>query len=464
MTPLRRALIAALACAPSCGGPDRARLPPNAPNVLLISIDTLRADRLGFYGCPKPTSPFLDAFAAGAVVFEHAEGSAPWTLASLASVMTSEVVSTHNCWGYDAVLGDSFHTLPEILLAAGYDTACVVSHLYTTSRHGLQQGFVHTDDSYAYPEIDPARNITSQVISDKGIRFLDQKKGSPDEEPWFLWLHYFDPHREYMEHAGISEEFVTPGQRPQHVILNDIYEGEIRYTDLHVGRVLERLDALHFAQNTIVVLLADHGEEFLDHGALGHGNTLYEEMLHVPLVVRAPGIAPRRVTDLARQIDVLPTVLDLVGLPLPPAIAGRSLVPALGGRSMASIGALAEMKKSDHAKDSWRTDRYRLIRETPSGKVQLFDVTADPREQEDIAGQHEQVVESLLKELDDAKQAGRERAKLFGLTPELTNTPGVLKDLEALGYVGGDEEPPLEAPRRGEGADDPKNPGSEAPR
>src|SRR5262245_58400578 len=221
----------------ACGSRSTPGAPEGAPNVLLITIDTLRADRLGFYGYAKPTSPELDAFAAGAVVFEHAEASAPWTLPALASVMTGDIASTHNCWNYGSVLDDSFRTLPELLLAAGYDTACVVSHLFTTSRHGLPQGFVHTDDPFAYPEVDPAENITSQVIADKGIRFLDQKKDSPDEAPWFLWLHYFDPHKEYMQHPGITESLATPGASTRGAILGDVYDGEVRYTDLHVGRV-----------------------------------------------------------------------------------------------------------------------------------------------------------------------------------------------------------------------------------
>jgi choline-sulfatase len=334
---LRPGLAFAVVGLTACGGWSGA--PPGAPNVLLITIDTLRADRLGIYGYGKPTSPELDAFAAGAVVFEHAEASAPWTLPALASVMTGEVASTHECWNYGSMLDDSFRTLPELLLTAGYDTAAVVSHLFTTSRHGLQQGFVHTDDSFAYPEVDPAENITSQVISDKAIRFLDQKKASPDDAPWFLWLHYFDPHKEYMQHPGISEGFVTPGAKTRGTLFGDVYDGEVRYTDLHVGRVLARLHELGLEQETVVVLLADHGEEFDDHGAIGHGHSLHGELVHVPFAIRAPGLAPRRVQELARQIDVLPTVLELVGFPpVPPGlVAGRSLVPAMKGQTQDAV-------------------------------------------------------------------------------------------------------------------------------
>jgi len=433
----------------ACGGPAVPTAPAGAPNVLLISIDTLRADHLGFYGHPRPTSPHLDAFADGAVVFEYAEASAPWTLASLASVMTSEVVSTHNCWHYSSVLDDSFRTLPEFLLAAGYDTACVVSHIFTTSRHGLQQGFVHTDDSYAYPEFDPALNISSQVISDKGIRFLDQKKAAPDGSPWLLWLHYFDPHREYMQHEGISEGFVTPGTRDQGTILSDVYDGEIRYTDEHVGRVLERLREDGFADNTVVILLADHGEEFRDHGGLGHGHSLHREVVRVPFVIRAPGIAPRRVGQMVRQVDVLPTVMELVGLAAPRGIAGRSLVPLLRGQALAGeAAALSELDTGPLVADAWRTERYKLIRTGPERAPSLFDVVADPLESKDIAAEHPEIVAEMVRALEHAKEIARERARLYGQSSGVALTPGIQDDLEGLGYGGEHEDPaPEEKPR-----------------
>jgi len=437
--PRLSALPLALAGLAACGSRSASGAHEGAPNVLLISIDTLRADHLGFYGYGKSTSPELDAFATGAVVFEHAEASAPWTLPALASVMTGEVVSTHACWNYGSMLDDSFRTLPELLLAAGYDTACLVSHLFATSRHGLQQGFVHTDDSFAYPEVDPAENVTSQVISDRGIRFLDQKKASPDEAPWFLWLHYFDPHKEYMRHPGITEALATPGGRTRGTLLGDVYDGEVRYTDLHIGRVLARLHELGFEQDTVIVLLADHGEEFEDHGALGHGHSLHVEIVRVPLVIRAPGLAPRRVQELARQVDVLPTVLELAGIPVPPGVAGRSLVPAMHGRARVAVGALAELDLSGLVFDSWRTQRWRLIRPGRDGVAQLYDLDADPGETNDVAAAHPEVAAELAAELARAKAAGRERARHFGGARELTLTPGIQQDLEALGYAGADD-------------------------
>jgi arylsulfatase A-like enzyme len=422
-----------LAC--SCGvagAPPRAA--DGAPSVLLISIDTLRADHLGFYGYERPTSPELDRLAAGAAVFEAAEASAPWTLPALASLLTSEHGSTHGCWDYGSVLDDSFTTLPELLLAAGYDTACIASHLFVTTRHGLQQGIVHTDDSYAYPEVEPEESITSQAIADRAIRFLGWKAKAPERAPWFLWLHFFDPHAAYMEHPGISEQFVTSGQRSGEQVSRDRYDGEIRYTDQHVGRVLAALEVNGQAARTLVVLVADHGEEFWDHGAHGHGHSLHREVLRVPLVLRAPGLAPRRIPDVVRQIDVLPTVLELCGVPVPSGIAGRSLVPLLRGETLAPASALSELDLNTNTLDGLRRGDLRLIRAPGTGAARLYDLGRDPLEQQEL--DDPALRDELTAELERLQAAARERARLFGPAGALEFTPGQAEDLSKLGYGG----------------------------
>jgi arylsulfatase A-like enzyme len=169
---------------------------------------------------------------------------------------------------------------------------------------------------------------------------------------------------------------------------------------------------------------------------------MHREVVRVPLVFRGPGLEPRRVTEVARQVDVMPTVLELLGLPAPEGIPGRSLVPSLRGQPLerpADFGALAEQDNPNTHLDSWRTERYRLIR-ADDGTTKLFDLASDPLEQVDLASQQPEVVERLLAELEAAKEAGRRRAELFGLARDVTLTPGVQEDLEKLGY-GGDDEP-----------------------
>lgn len=428
--------LAALLVLTSCGARAAPVAPPGAPNVLLITIDTLRADRLGLYGYARPTSPELDRFAAGAVVFDDAQASAPWTLPSLASLLTGEDPGTHRCREFGSVLDDSFVTLPERLLAAGYDTACVTSHLFTTTRHGLQQGFVHTDDSYAYPEIDPALNITSQVISDKAIRFLEQKRAAADGTPWLLWLHYFDPHEDYMPHAEFAALFPpASGAAPG---VGELYDAEVRYTDQHVGRVLAQLTEAGFDDDTLVLVLSDHGEELFERGALGHGHSLHQELLRVPFLLRAPGIAPRRVAATVGQIDVPATVLALAGLPCESGV-GRSLVPLLRGEVLPESAAVSELARGPRPLDALRLGAWKLIQEPAQDRFELYDVARDPRELQDLAGTHPDEVAHLRNELERLKARARERATRYSTTQALSFTPALESDLESLGY-GGDKE------------------------
>jgi len=383
----------------------------------------------------------MDEFAEKAVIFDEAQASASWTLPGLASVLTSQFTSTHNCLSLGARLSESFTTLAELLLSAGYDTACVTSHVFVTTRHGLQQGFVHFDDSFAYPAVDPEDGITSEIISDKGIRFLEQKAAAEDPDPWFLWLHYFDPHDRYMEHAGISDAFVTPGERDNDTIRRDLYDGEIRFTDMHVGRVLDALQETGFGDDTIVVLFSDHGEEFLDHGSRGHGHTLFRELVRVPLVIRAPGITFRRIETMVRTVDILPTLLDLTGLSAMQNVAGQSLASLMRGGDFDWEPALVEIHPSGApAQDCLVEDQYKLILQYPQGGVRrlLFDLRTDPEEQVDIAQEHPRVCERMEKELLELKKKALERGAEHVPARNLELTPGQLEVLQQLGY-GGEE-------------------------
>lgn len=402
------------------------------PNILFVSVDTLRADHMGLYGYGRNTTPAIDAWAKDAVVFDNAQAAASWTLPGLASVMTSFYSSTHRCWTFNSRLDPSFTTLPEILANAGYDTMAVTSHVFLAPRYGLQQGFVHFDDEFASPTEDPTTVITSEMVSDKGIRFLEDKAETEDKTPWMLWLHYFDPHGQYNPHPGISEEFGTHEEL-------DLYDGEVRFTDLHVGRVLARLQELGLAENTLVIFFSDHGEEFLDHGGLRHGHALWRELLRIPLIIRAPGIAPRRVPDLVRTVDVLPTVLDFVP-PLfpPPDIEGVSLTSFLQGRPRAPMPAMAEIKLQEVSSlDCVFEGRWKLIVNAAAKTAQLFDTESDPLERDDVAKAHPEVVAELKGRLLTMIKRAQDTGKRFNQAEALGLTETQLHDLESLGYLGG---------------------------
>jgi len=422
--------LASMAGAPSCGEPaaEEAR----GPNVLLISVDTLRADHLSFHGYGRATSPRLDAFAAQSTVFEEARSSASWTLPGLASILTSRFSSGHGCWTSESSLSAEVPTLAELFRDAGYDTACVVSHIFLTGRYGLQRGFVHFDDELDFPAVHPHETRSSPRVTERGVAWLEQKALAPDGHPWLLWLHYFDPHDTYLAH----EE--APGFGGEHEV--DLYDGEIRYTDAHLGRVLEALERTGLAGETVVVLTADHGEEFRDHGGLRHGKTLYREQLHVPLVLRAPGFAPLRVPELVRTVDVLPTLLELCGLAPPAGLEGRSLVPHMRGEATDERPALAELRLRDgHHFDAVVSGGWKLIVDVEDGEPQLYDLAGDPGEQRDLADERPEEVRRLRVLLEGLVSDSRALAPAEG-SSRVHLSPEDLEVLEDLGYVGEEEE------------------------
>ena len=424
------AIACALLLAGSCGDPA-----PGGPNVLLITIDTLRADHLGCYGYGRDTSPAIDALAAGGMRFDRAQASSSWTLPGLASVHTALYSSTHGCWTFASALDPSFVTLAETLRDAGYDTAGVASHVFLATDYGLHQGFVHYDEELVNASGDESHEqISSPAVSDKGVRFLEHKAGAADGSPWMLWLHYFDPHTIYQTHEGISERFGT--EEPM-----DLYDGEIAFTDLHVGRVLDRLGELGLADDTVVVLLSDHGEEFGDHGGRAHGHTLYRELVRVPFLMRGPGIESGACDAVVRTVDLAPTLLELCGVAARRPMHGRSLVPMLAGLSGAGEPedrpAIAELRLNDDNRfDAIVADGWKLVVDVETGEVQLFDLRADPAEQHDVAADHEDVVGRLRTRLGDTITDARRDGEAYTLTGPRELLPEEMRSLEHLGYAG----------------------------
>lgn len=445
---LALAVGGALLGSPSCA-PDA----PARPNILLISIDTLRADHLGAYGYARPTSRCIDEFAKSAVLFEQAHSSASWTLPSLTSLMTSMYSSTHGCWKIDSRLDPSFHTLAELLRNFGYDTAMVASHTFLSSRYGLQKGFTHVDSKIL--QTDPIKNITSPAITEKGIEWLRAKAAVHDGIPWCLWLHYFDPHDDYLPHAGFSEQFGTTEEM-------DLYDGEIAFTDHHVGAVLDELSRLHLSDDTIVVLVADHGEEFLEHGNMRHGSTLYEEVIRVPLIVRVPGLAPRRIAPVVPTVDVMPTLLELAGTKASFAIEGRSLLPLMRGENDAEREAVSEVRwHQDQDMKSLRKGDWKYI-DHRLGTARfdlLFALPDDPHEETDASVVFAPTTAEMKSELQRRLQHARELSSSYGKSELSPSSAADAEHLRKLGYTGDDK--PIETSSTDSPADG-RTPGQKA--
>ncbi|MBW2272156.1 MAG: sulfatase [Deltaproteobacteria bacterium] len=408
------------------GGCGRGESAPR--NLLLITVDTLRSDHLGAWGYGRGTSPAIDALAAGGVVFEDAYSHTSWTLPSLATLMTSLYTSSHGAWDFKSKLPESVTTLAEILTGRGYRSGAVVTHVFAGRKYGMHQGFVEFDEDLVVDGIRAHVQITSPRVTAKGLEWIRRRAG--EEQPWFLWLHYFDPHGEYMEHPGISAAFGREEKR-------DLYDGEIAFTDRAIGSLLRGLEELGRAGDTVVVLTADHGEEFAEHGRTRHGKTLYEEVIRVPLIVRAPGLAPGRVQGAVPSVDLLPTLLELMDLPAPAGIEGASLVAAMEGAPLEARPVLGELRAMAFKDaDSYRRGRWKVIREGWRQRDHLYDLETDPAEQVDLAAEHPDRLERMLREMDALRGAARGAASASPKPEQDLNlTPDELEGLRQLGYL-----------------------------
>jgi len=315
----------------------------NPPSVLLISVDTLRADHLGIYGYPRPTSPTIDALGRSGVVFEKALTTAPWTLPSHVSLLTGLYPGFHGVQDDGTKLAAEIPMLAEAFRKLGYHTLAVVSHVYVSSEFGLDRGFDSFDDSLI---AGGAKNPIAEVVVD---HFLDAMSEVP-EGRFFAFVHLFDPHWSYTAPEPFFTRFADPSYRgpidgsiealtpffPPNQPMQpadlrqaiDLYDGEIAYTDAQIGRLLDELWKRGRLENTVIVFTADHGEEFKEHGQLGHGKTLFHEMMRIPLIISGHPVfsAGTRRRDVVSLIDVAPTLLHLAGGEAMPGVQGMSLV------------------------------------------------------------------------------------------------------------------------------------------
>ncbi len=409
------ALCALVAC--GRGGTNAPPAPPLAPrarNVVLIVIDTLRADHLGTYGYARGTSPRIDAFARQAAVFERASSHSPWTMPSVASMFTSLEPKDHGIADWKQPLDARLLTLAEVLRARGFRAEGYVSHGVLSRLYQFDQGFDVYDSSVVEGRL-PREISTAREVTDLALRALER----PLPEPFFLWVHYFDPHDAYLKHPG--HDF---GERP-----HDRYDSEIAWTDAQVGRLLDGLERRGLMSSTAVALLSDHGEGFGAHRHLQHTVTLFEELLRIAFVLRVPGVAGQRVDDVVRAIDLAPTLLSLLGLPAPPEFKGLT-VELRGGRFQASPArpVVAETQRFADLR-ALRLGRFKLIQDRAQGRARLFDLEADPDEQRNLARIQPDVVERLQGLLDAHYAGGSWSAPRRELPPDLE------RDLRSLGYI-----------------------------
>lgn len=353
------------------------------PNILFITIDTLRADHLGYEGYARPTSPHIDQLAARGVVFGQARATGPQTRFSVPSMLTSkyftEIRRTAGSWPRihrDEVL------VAELFDEAGYHTAAWHSVTYFAPLYGMNQGFDLYDDSPLRERHPWQRSATSDLVTDRVLEHVDSQAFAerPDDEPYFFWAYYGDPHSSYLFHDGFERFGPTT---------KDAYDAEIVFTDHHIGRLLEGLASRGLLDNTVVVLTSDHGEGLdaaEDHGHRFHGPVLYDEAMRVPLIVTGPGLAPRRVETPVSLIDLAPTLLDVAGLEAHEAHRGVTLVPWLEGGDGEHPPVFFEKHKEDALPQKGMVKwPYKVILVLPYNRLKVYDLEQDPGERDDLS-------------------------------------------------------------------------------
>ncbi|MFL6198050.1 MAG: sulfatase [Thermoanaerobaculia bacterium] len=438
-------------------------------NVLLITIDTLRADHLGAYGYARPTSPNIDRLAREGVLFRRAQAQWPKTSPSFASLLSSTYGHTNGLIRTTAQrMPDRFLLLAELLKAGRYDTSAAVANVNLSRLFNFDQGF----DKYVEIWLEGQdHRLRTELVTRHGLDLLER---ASRRRPFFLWLHYLDPHARYEPPPRFNEMFVgdrhfDPARRAplNDAVEDDVggiparsnlgredriayyvaqYDAEIRYVDEQVGLLLKDLEERGLAGETLVVLTADHGESLGDHNYFfEHGRLPYEDCVRVPLILRGPGTgAPGRVVrSPVELIDVLPTLLDLTGLPAAPQAEGKSLRRLLEEDRVGGARWAYAFTESGYAKDYQRsitTERYKLIwvpdredRRIMRGReFELYDLDADPGETRNLIDERPKVAVLLEAQLRRWILAGGAAA---GVPPAVALDSTTEEHLRSLGYI-----------------------------
>ena len=458
---MNRRTGALLACLATACGTGDAR-----PNLLLISVDTLRPDFLGCYGHERATSPAIDSLAARGVLFEDVTSASPWTLPSHASMLTGMYAATHGVKDHEFRLESE--TLATWLARVGYQTMSVVNtHNIGFEDYGLMRGFDPRTKEWVNelgeqdPEtlITPVVNRAEDVIA-RARAFLGTRDAS---RPFFLFLHFYDVHTDFTPAPEWEQEFVKPYKgrlpgawtavlttiRKQGLALSkadvrfltEMYEAEIRTFDDRLGELFAYLEQAGLLESTVIALTSDHGEEFLEHGSVLHGRTHYQELVRIPLLLAGPGVAAGlRVKTPVHLVDLAPTLYALLGVPAAPSMDGLDLSGAWGaGPALPDERVLFSEADHNNVVDGVdRSDVKRMARsgntvlhlDTVTGRTELYDLATDPAEREDLSSAQPDRVAFLLEELRRHMQR-RSAASTIGPVSEENRAL-----LEQLGYGG----------------------------
>ncbi len=406
-----------------------------APNIVVISADTLRADHLGCYGYPLATSPNIDALAAQSLVFEDVVCEVPLTAPSFCSMWTSRFPRLIGVTRNGMRLAEEVPLTAEVFDAAGYFTVCVQSNWTLKAKlSGLERGFdLYEDDFHQKRWGFIKAERTADEVTNTAIESLAKWDR---EQPLFAWIHYSDPHAPYKAHDEFDLHEDQPRDRSRGAKVRRGYDSEIAFMDAQIAALLAALPS----EDTFIVFVADHGESLWDHGYLGHGRRIYQDNLHIPFLVHGPGIAPGRSSSPARGIDVGPTVLALAGLEPMPGALGVSLVngpPAsdrvrvietYGGAVLKVPGVKEMMTDAGPQRQAVLLEGWKLI--LAGRDVELFHLPDDPAERTNLALEQPDRVRQLRALIEEWDRA---TASMTGQQAELNDADR--EALKSLGYI-----------------------------
>jgi arylsulfatase A-like enzyme/Flp pilus assembly protein TadD len=400
------------------------------PSVVLVTLDTTRADRMGFLGSKRGLTPELDALARQATVFERAFAQAPITTVSHATILSGTYPQFHGVNDFGVPLPASVPWIPDLLRAAGYHTAAFVGALILDPRGGLAPGFDRGFETYdAGFRVKRGKEDRYATMERRGgevvSRALQWLAGRPPG-PFFLWVHLYDAHDPYEAPEPFRSRFPQAS-----------YDGEVAYLDAQVGRLVAGLRSAQLQDRTAIAVTADHGESLGEHGESTHGVFLYEPTIQVPLLLKLPGgrDAGRRVSTRVSLVDLAPTLLDVAGVAPPPDTQGQTLLPVLASPRPVDRPAYAETDYPRRAFGwsslaAWRADRFLYVK---APRRELYDLAADPGAARNLAPERAAVVDRVARELEDFRR--RTSGAGAGGSPAPAADPALAEKLAALGYV-----------------------------
>ncbi len=449
---LKACVVAALVLFAGCG-----REAPR--NLILIVVDTLRYDHLSFAGYPRPTTPELDRWVDSGTSFDRTWATSSWTLPSMASLLTGTFADTHGAGrkspdgrgeGGFSRLDERLETLSGLLAENGLATGAIVNNPFLRAQFGLGRGFSDYDEGTTKPG--NSRHRLADETVDVALDWIARQQ----ENPFFLLVHIFDPHMRYDAPEPFRGKFTEPlgGRYSLPVVLPRkirkraprvpaderefiiaAYDEEIAFVDLEIERFFRTLEERNVWDTSLVVLTSDHGEELFEHDGFEHGHALWEEVLRVPLVLWGPGVEPARRSEPASLADVMPSVLDALGIAAPSEVEGLSLWPATTG------GAVADRDRSLFVTSTlYGASRRAVVRFPwklslgPGPADRLFDLSSDPREASDLSKRRPEVA-SRLRQTVEAMELAASEISAVGPAAAAELDEDLRRELSALGYV-----------------------------